>query len=157
MRVPFIVSYLLPAIFCVVSALGQAIPPRYEDDSFRQLEELLPTPNDYRAASGAPGERYWQQRADYDIRVTLDETHHALTAEETITYHNHAPLPLTYLWLQLDQNRFKKGSIDHSTKVAPDPDRFYYNALGELLEREGFEGGVIAQVSTSSCASRHYR
>ena len=157
MRVPFIVSYLLPAIFCVVSALGQAIPPRYEDDPFRQLEELLPTPNDYRAASGAPGERYWQQRADYDIRVTLDETRHALTAEETITYHNHAPLPLTYLWLQLDQNRFKKGSIDHSTKVAPDPDRFYYNALGELLEREGFEGGhTITKVTDAADQALKY-
>lgn len=130
----FLVLWVLP-----VSA--QEIPPTYEADPFRQLDELLPTPNDYRAASGAPGHRYWQQRADYDIHVTLLEDRHALVAEETITYHNNAPLALNYLWVQLDQNRFEPGSTDINTRVTPDLNAFTYKELREHLHREDFRGG----------------
>ena len=77
-------------------AFGQKIT--YEDDPFRQLEEILPSPNEYRAASGAPGHRYWQQRADYRIRVRLDDEKQRINGEETVTYHNRSPLPLSYLW-----------------------------------------------------------
>ncbi len=122
-------------------AQAQEIAPRYEDDPFRQLEELLPTPNDVRAASGAPGHRYWQQRADYDIKVRLLEDRHALVGEETITYYNRSPMPLSYLWVQLDQNRFRPDSIDRNSRVAPNFDQFYYKQLGELLIREDFQGG----------------
>ena len=55
-------------------------------DKFRQLEEILPTPNIYRNASGAPGFAYWQQRADYKIAVSLDEEARRITGSETITY-----------------------------------------------------------------------
>ena len=44
-----------------------------QEDKFRQLEEALPTPNEFRTASGAPGEKYWQQQADYEIDVELDD------------------------------------------------------------------------------------
>ena len=71
---------------------------------FEQLGYLLETPNAYRAASGAPGHAYWQQRADYDIDATLDEAKNQLRGKETITYHNNSPDRLTYLWLQLDEN-----------------------------------------------------
>ncbi|MFT4642125.1 MAG: hypothetical protein ACI8T1_005471, partial [Verrucomicrobiales bacterium] len=118
-------SVLLLAL-ALSSASGQEIPPTYEQDPFRQLGELLPTPTDYRAASGAPGHRYWQQRADYDIKVRLLEDRHTLVAEETITYHNNSPMPLTYLWVQLDQNRFRPNSEDSATRVAPDFDDFHY-------------------------------
>ena len=71
---------------------------------FEQLSYLLPTPNEYRTASGAPGSKYWQQRADYDISCELDENNLTLTGTETITYYNNSPDPLSYLWLQLDEN-----------------------------------------------------
>lgn len=71
---------------------------------FEQLSYLLPTPNEYRTASGAPGSKYWQQRADYDISCELDENDLTLTGTETITYYNNSPDPLSYLWLQLDEN-----------------------------------------------------
>jgi hypothetical protein len=61
------------------------------DDKFRQLDELLPTPTETRTASGAPGHAYWQQRADYRIRVTLDEAKRAVSGTETVTYHNNSP------------------------------------------------------------------
>ncbi|MEW6999538.1 M1 family metallopeptidase [Colwelliaceae bacterium BS250] len=81
------------------------------EDKFRQLEEILPTPNDYRNAAGEPGKEYWQQRVDYKINVALDESKRRLTANETITYYNNSPYTLKYLWLQLEQNRFKSDSI----------------------------------------------
>ncbi|MEM8771604.1 MAG: M1 family metallopeptidase [Pseudomonadota bacterium] len=80
-------------------------------DKFRQLDEVLPTPNTYRNAAGEPGHEYWQQKADYDISVTLDEDARRLSARETITYKNNSPDTLRYLWLQLDQNIFKADSM----------------------------------------------
>ncbi|HET7897154.1 MAG TPA: M1 family peptidase, partial [Flavisolibacter sp.] len=73
-------------------------------NKFEQLGTILPTPNEYRTASGAPGPRYWQQRADYDIKATLDERALQLSGSETVTYHNNSGDPLTYLWIQLDEN-----------------------------------------------------
>lgn len=81
------------------------------EDKFRQLEEILPTPNDYRNAAGEPGKEYWQQQVDYKITVELDEQKRRLDASQTITYHNNSPYKLKYLWLQLEQNRFKSDSI----------------------------------------------
>ncbi len=81
------------------------------EDKFRQLEEILPTPNDYRNAAGEPGKEYWQQQVDYKIKVNLDESKRRLTATESITYQNNSPYKLKYLWLQLEQNRFKANSM----------------------------------------------
>ncbi len=78
-------------------------------NKFEQLGTTLPTPNEYRTASGAPGTKYWQMRADYDIKCELDEVNNKLTGSETITYFNNSPDVLSYLWLQLDENQ-------HSTK-----------------------------------------
>ena len=110
-------------------------------DKFRQLEEILPTPNAYRTASGAPGHGYWQQRVDYRIDVTLDETKHRLSGKETITYANNSPDTLRYLWLQLDQNYFTKGSDGALTADAPDFEEFPYRKLRQLLTLESFDGG----------------
>ena len=74
------------------------------NDPFRQMSDLLPTPNTYRNASGAPGHHYYQQRANYKMNLTLDDENRRLYGEETITYTNHSPDVLTFLWLQLDQN-----------------------------------------------------
>jgi len=74
-------------------------------NKFEQLGGTLPTPNEYRSASGAPGPKYWQQRCDYDIKGTLDETTQRFKGSETITYFNNSPDVLTFLWLQLDENQ----------------------------------------------------
>ena len=91
-------------------------PGSNHGNKFEQLGTILPTPNEYRTASGAPGPKYWQQRADYDIKATLDEKNLMLHGAETITYFNNSPDVLTYIWLQLDEN-------EHSTtKNAGYPD-----------------------------------
>ncbi len=106
-----LVSICLVMIASVTVLIAQDIrnnPTSNHGNKFEQLGTILPTPNEYRTASGAPGVKYWQQRADYDIKATLDEKKLLLTGAETVTYFNNSPDALTYLWLQLDEN-------EHST------------------------------------------
>ncbi len=79
-------------------------PQSNHGNRFEELGFLLPTPNEYRTASGAPGPKYWQQRADYDMDIELDEVKNYVYGKETITYFNQSPDPLSYLWMQLDEN-----------------------------------------------------
>ncbi len=73
------------------------------------------TGNDYRSASGEPGPKYWQNRADYRINCTLDTTSHTVSGEVEITYTNNSPDHLKFLWLQLDQNIYQKDSRGSAT------------------------------------------
>jgi Peptidase family M1 domain len=101
-------------------------------DKFRQLEVDLPTPHTYRTASGAPGHHYWQQRADYKIEATLDAEAKRISGKQTVRYANNAPDTLTYLWLQLDQNIYRRDSLAERSRAAhPDDqgDRLSYHAL----------------------------
>ncbi|MCS0611612.1 M1 family metallopeptidase [Massilia kyonggiensis] len=134
----------LPLIALLV--LASATHAQAFDDKFRQLDELLPTPTDTRTASGAPGHAYWQQRADYRIRATLDEAKRAVTGSETITYHNNSPDTLAYLWVQLDQNMFRADSDNR--RIASYPSRDAWRSGGTpfesarfLVESAKFDGG----------------
>ena len=82
---------------------------------FEQMETMLPTPNSYRTASGAPGHEYWQQKADYVIDVELDDENQTISGFEVITYTNNSPDPLSYFWLQLEQNMRNVDSDSYST------------------------------------------
>jgi len=79
---------------------------------FEPIDNMIPPPNVYRSASGAPGKAYWQQRADYKIKAKLDERNNILSGDETITYYNNSPDDLSYLWIQLEQNVNKKENED---------------------------------------------
>ncbi len=114
------------ALFSIVSAFSQNIqnnPKANHGNKFEQLGTILPTPNSYRAASGAPGSAYWQQRADYDIDAFLNEKELKLEGSEQITYYNNSPDVLKYLWLQLDENEHNPNSestnFDGSKMNAP--------------------------------------
>lgn len=87
------------------------------EDKFRQLDEVLATPNVYRNAAGEPGHMYWQQKVDYKIDVTLDEEKRRIEASERITYTNNSPDTLKYLWLQLDQNKYRSDSMSSLTSA----------------------------------------
>lgn len=76
-----------------------------------------PTPNSTRMGSGAPGAAYWQQQADYQIKVKLDTDAKRLSGSETITYHNNSPVALSYLWLQMDQDIRGSHSIRHQMEI----------------------------------------
>lgn len=66
--------------------------------------------NEYRSATGEPGPKYWQNRANYSINVSLDDIKNEITGSVVITYVNNSPHVLEYLWLQLDQNLYDKTS-----------------------------------------------
>ncbi|MDE3253348.1 MAG: M1 family metallopeptidase [Bacteroidota bacterium] len=102
------VSYLFLLLACMGSIQAQDIhnnPGSNHGNKFEQLGTILPTPNEFRTASGAPGPKYWQQRADYNIKCELDEPNLLLKGSETVTYYNNSPDVLTYIWLQLDENQ----------------------------------------------------
>lgn len=102
------IKYIFILAFCTIFRLHaqniQNNPESNHGNKFEQLGTILPSPNNYRTASGAPGHEYWQQRADYDINCYLDEEKLNLKGSETITYYNNSPDELEYLWLQLDEN-----------------------------------------------------
>ena len=75
-----------------------------DQNKFRQLKDVLATPNDQHAASGAPGHQYSQQKVDYVMDIRLDENTNKIYGHEKITYHNNSKDKLDYLWVQLDQN-----------------------------------------------------
>jgi hypothetical protein len=118
------IHFTLIALLICCTALAQE--QKKWQGKFEQLDQLLPTPNEYRSGSGAPGPKYWQNRADYIIDAEIDEPSNKLKGKETITYFNNSPEALKYIWLQLDQNINKKGNEDFGEA--------YVNLLGGLKD-----------------------
>ena len=116
-------------------------------DEFARLDHMdWPGPNSYRGADGAPGPAYWQQRANYDIRATLDTGARRIQGHVTITYTNNSPDTLRYVWLQLDQNLYRTGS--RGSALYPQDSRWGVR---------GFQGGyeiTDLRVNGKSAASR---
>ena len=112
-----VICSLLAALFCNSVAADSAIRQTKGDfeDKFRQLDEVLPTPNIYRNAAGEPGQQYWQQQVNYKMDVVLDEAKRQLSTKQQISYQNNSPYTLKYLWLHLDQNIFKNDSMAEMT------------------------------------------
>ncbi len=115
---------------------------------FKQLYEELPTPNVYRTASGAPGHEYYQQKADYVIRVQLDEENHIISGDETITYTNNSPDVLDYLWIQLDQNVRAKDSDSQLTSTSSMDDEMTFGRIKRMHDRMNFDGGFKLELVT---------
>ncbi len=112
------------------------------EDKFRQLDEVFPSPNLFRPATGEPGPMYWQQRADYKIQIKLNENTRSVEGSETITYTNNSPLTLKYIWLQLDQNIFAKESINNLTRPWGGGDSSVdFSTLRRQNFMDKFEGG----------------
>jgi len=120
--------------------IAWAQSPNTDKSLFRQLGSELPTPNTYRTASGAPGESYWQQRADYDIKVEVDDDKQRLIGKETITYTNNSPHVLTYVWVQLDQNVVDPESDTYKTKTNTMSERTSLMQLNSMIDNS-FDGG----------------
>lgn len=138
-----------------ITVFGQQIS-NTNQSKFKQLGEILPTPNNYRTASGAPGHQYWQQQADYVIDVSLDDEKQQIHGFETITYHNNSPDQLTYLWVQLDQNRRAKDSDTYSTYPTSLSQKITFDQL-QGLKGSQFDGGYkILEVKDKSNAKLSY-
>jgi hypothetical protein len=122
---------------------------------FEQLGTMLPTPNTYRTASGAPGKDYWQQQVDYKMSVTIDDNKQTLTGSETITYYNQSPDNLDYLWVQLDQN--VRAQDSNTPVVKPTTMKDSLSARQLLTYANDYDGGFkIQKVTDASGAPLTY-
>jgi len=139
-------TILLSAASADAQAVRQTKVPW--DDKFRQLDEIWPTANTYRTASGAPGHEYWQQRTDYVIKVALDEDKRALDGDVTITYTNNSPDTLRYLWLNMEQNRFANDSMYVAQRTSNGDNRESYGTIrAGNLHRDGDFGFKLESVT----------
>ena len=140
-------GFLLAAALLVLTSRGEAQSSAAsvaDSSPFRPLD--LPTPTDVRTASGRPGPRYWQQRADYRISATLDTATHELRGRETIHYVNHSPDALPYLWLYVEQNICRRNSIT-STLNQP-PLAFADISFDFSCGANGFTDGLVIESAT---------
>lgn len=115
-------------------ALQQSVA---DSSPFRPL--ALPPPTATRAATGVPGPRYWQQRADYTLRATLDTATNILRGTGKIYYVNRSTETLDYVWVQLDQNLFAPGSVSNTLNLPPL--RFAGGVVFDFSGK-GFVGGI---------------
>jgi len=121
-------------------------PGSNHGNKFEQLGTILPTPNEYRTASGAPGNKYWQQRCDYDIKASLNEKSLRLTGTETLTYFNNSPDVLSYLWLQLDENEhssLKNAGYQSSNRLPSQATTQSLAALEDPNKDNGFGVNIV--------------
>ena len=121
----------------------------FSQTKFAQLDQELPTPNEYRTAGGAPGHNYYQQKADYKIAITIDDATQMLTGDETITYTNNSPDKLEYLWLQLDQNIY---DLQSDTKIIEIEKMEDFKNIGDVKKKFfHYDGGFkIESITTTS-------
>ena len=124
---------VIVAVLAIQTQVGDSSP-------FRAL--ALPSPNRVRGASGAPGPDYWQQRADYVIRASLDTASSVIRGTERIHYENHSPDTLTFVWVQIEQNIFAKNSVTYALNQPP-----LHFAGGAVFDftGKGFIGGITIE------------
>lgn len=133
-------------LLAAISASAQEQPKPKESghtdvNKFRQMYDLLATPNMYRTASGAPGPAYYQQKADYKMDIELDDKNAKLSGVETITYHNNAQEPLEYLWMQLDQNQASRTSLSPLVESTKADKAVSVSGFSRRYLEEKFDGG----------------
>ncbi len=110
-------------VSATILLLGLGLFAQTNENKFRQLGQELPTPNTYRNGAGAPGHDYWQQKADYEMEIELDDEAQVIRGSQKVTYYNNSPDPLNYIWIQMDQNMRAKDSDTYSiqtSKIEPE-------------------------------------
>lgn len=140
---------LATALVFNVGVYAQSLnnPGSNHGNKFEQLGTMLSDPNYYRSASGAPGPAYWQQRADYEINAELDEKNLKLNGSETITYYNNSPDPLSYLWVQLDENQNKATSDNKLTQTSKIKEKMTLDDFSDIIGRNDDLGVKIIKIT----------
>lgn len=126
-------------------------------NKFRKITSEFATPNQYRTASGAPGPAYYQNEADYQMDIELDDKNQRLTGRETITYHNNSPDDLEFLWVQLDQNLRADDAPANLKDGSGMPPVMPSGAFVANYMDQSYEGGFnITEVSKDGEVLAHY-
>ena len=130
---------VLTAVIALPAAAQRAAGPTTFDstgvsDTSMFAPLVLPSANVYRQGSGAPGPKYWQNRADYDLQATLDTASTSLRGSLRLRYTNHSPDSLRFIWMQMEQNAFQNKSLN--SFIFPQESRF---------GARGFEGGDMIE------------
>jgi hypothetical protein len=127
--------YIKFIVICVLFLIGQLsfAQSKYNPAELFPSLPLLPAGNEYRTATGEPGPAYWQNQADYLLDVALDDQTNVISGTATITYTNNSPKALSSLWMQLEQNVFKKDSRGIQSRL------FLYKNPGEQVADGGYE------------------
>ncbi|MEP5610674.1 MAG: M1 family metallopeptidase [Cyclobacteriaceae bacterium] len=153
-------NFLLVASFLIgFSAIAQDQKQKDTEweRKFEQLGTTLPTPNSYRTASGAPGKEYWQQKADYKMKIVLNDENQTITGSQTITYFNNSPDDLEYLWLQLDQNMRADDSESPLISTNSVGSAMSAKAIMSVTGDPDYDGGFkIASVKNSAGKAMDY-
>lgn len=132
MRQIFLFCWMLASI----SLQAQSVSKYNAKEAF--APQFYPYPgNEYRSSSGEPGPKYWQNRADYKINVSIDTSTHTIKGVEELTYTNNSPDNLKFLWLQIDQNIYRKDSRGTATTTA---------SGGRWANEEFTEGDVFKSI-----------
>lgn len=136
------ISRAAPAAFAALAMLAGPLAAQQQtqarpagnvaDTSVFAPLQLWPSPGDVRAGSGAPGARYWQNRADYTLNATLDTTGKSVRGSLRLRYRNNSPDTLRFVWFHTEQNAFRSGSLNS-----------YYFPAGSRFGARGFEGGDV--------------
>jgi len=161
MKLKFFYLLLSILLITISNALAQNIqnnPKSNHGNKFEQLGTILQSPNAFRTASGAPGYKYWQMRADYDIDATLDEKNLQLLGSEWVTYFNNSPDKLDYIWLQLDENEHDPNSDSNSFdggKVSPPLNTNEIDGIDRRTKLEGY-GVKIDEITDETGKPLHY-
>lgn len=132
-------------------------PKSNHGNRFEQLGSLIADPNDFRSASGAPGNAYWQQRADYKIKASLDEENKVLTGSEEVTYFNQSPDVLSYLWLQLDENQHNPKGENNYFDGSNISEPFTVNELKNLDIEQKLEGYGVDIISVTDANGKQLK
>lgn len=139
-----------------LSLLAQETPPYA--GKFEAIDRLIEPPSPYRTASGAPGAEYWQQRADYQIKASIDEVNNVLEGEETITYYNNSPDALKFLWINLEQNVNRKDGTDFNYVFGGVKDSITSLQAQRILRAIDFPAGTeILSVKSEAGKDLKYR
>ena len=133
------IALVVPLAAFASALRGQAAtpaPPRFDMTGVGDTSIFAPiatrSGNMFRSGSGAPGPKYWEQKADYDLKATIDTAGKRVNGSMMLRYTNNSPDTLHYIWIQTEQNAFKTGSLN--SYIFPPNSRF-----GAL----NFEGGDV--------------
>jgi Peptidase family M1 domain len=112
--------------------------------------------NEFRSASGAPGPKYWQNRADYKLNASIDTIKNILSCNGTIHYVNNSPDSLQSLWLELDQNTYREDARSNFYVESARHRNDFQSEFGSARHTEGFQFETITITHNGKTTDANY-